>query len=378
MGTASHFLSVGMWEDLLRCVDRVYPGKGIAVGQRWRDGIKVFPPAVADRAMKRLTNLSERRFFNEYQSLKKVGGENLTLGRGGALIIPWPGRRRAAVQLRELPPMQTPHAEQSLSILAEAPFGVATVDAEGRLSWCNPALAELAGRSLVGLAGLPETELLVTDEISSAGIVQFEHGGKSALRVVMDLDDGQRVVYYQDVTAQEALRSERNALDEQLQQHNTIDPVSGLLNQQAVGRGLEPLVSRSRRYDNPLSVVTLSLANLQAVRSEHGDAAADEAVLSVSQLLRDQIRWADLVGRLDNGDFIFVLPETDQPAAEALAGKIARQLSEFTIPVLGNLRPEGCFGVSSWHRGDDANLLIKRANEALGEAVQSRCGLNET
>lgn len=265
--------------------------------------------------------------------------------------------------------MQIPHAEQSQSILAEAPFGIATVDAEGRLIWCNRALAELAGLSLAELAGLPETALLVTNEISATGIVQFEHGGKSAQRVVVDRDDGQRVIYYQDITAQEALRSERNALDEQLQQHNTIDPVSGLLNQQAVGRGLEPLVSRSRRYDNPLSVVTLSLTNLAGVRSEHGDVAADEAVLNVSQLLRDQIRWADLVGRLDNGDFIFVLPETDQVAAEALAGKIARQLKEFTIPTLGDLRPEGSFGVSNWRRGDDASLLIKRASDALGKAV---------
>ncbi len=267
--------------------------------------------------------------------------------------------------------MQTPHAKQSLSILAEAPFGVAIVDSGGRLSWCNRALAELAGRSLAEMAGLTEGELLVGGEVPSRGMVQFEQGGKSAQRTVMDLDDGQRVVYYQDVTAQEALRSERDALDEQLQQHNSIDPVSGLLNQQAVSRGLEPLVSRSRRYDNPLSVVTLAFTNLQAVRDEQGEAAADEAVLSVSQLLRDQMRWADLVGRLDNGDFIFVLPETDQPAAEALAGKIARQLSEFSLPQLGGLRPQGSFGVASWRRGDDAKLLIKRARKALAEAVQA-------
>lgn len=267
--------------------------------------------------------------------------------------------------------MQTPPSEQSLSILVEAPFGVATVDADGRLNWCNRALAALAGRPLLELAGVAEVELLVGDEVPGDGIVQFEQGGRSAQRVAVDLEGGQRVVYYQDVTAQEALRSERNALAEQLQQHNTIDPVSGLLNQQAVNRGLEPLVSRSRRYGNPLSVLTLSLTNLQAVRNEHGDTAADEVVLSVSQLLRDQIRWADLVGRLDNGDFIFVLPETDQAAAEALAGKIARQLSEFTLPALPGLRPEGSFGVANWRRGDDANLLIKRATQALGEAIEA-------
>ncbi len=267
--------------------------------------------------------------------------------------------------------MQIPHAEQSQSILAEAPFGVAIVDTDGRLSWCNRALAELAGQSLAELAGLPETALLVTAGMPSTGIVRFERSGKPVRRVMVDRDDGQRVIYYQDVTVEEALRSECNALEEQLQQHNTIDSASGLLNQQAVRRGLEPLVSRSRRYDNPLSVVTLSITNLMDVRREQGGAAADEAVLRISQLLRDQIRWADLVGRLDNGDFIFVLPETDQMAAEALAGKIARRLREFSIPALGDLHPEGSFGVSSWRHGDDANLLIKRAQDALGKAREA-------
>ena len=267
--------------------------------------------------------------------------------------------------------MPMPNAEQSLSILAEAPFGVALLDAEGRLTWCNPALAELAGRPLAELVGLAEGELLAGEAAPANGTVQFEDGGRSAQRREMTVAEGQRVVYYQDCTEREALRSERDALEQQLQQHNTVDPVSGLLNEQAVKRGLDPLVSRSRRYDNPLSVVTMSFTNLQRLREEHGDGVADEAVLSLSQLLRDQIRWADLVGRLDNGDFIFVLPETDQPAAEALAGKIARQLSEYSLPVPGGLRPEGSFGVASWTRSDDARLLIQRANEALGRAVEA-------
>lgn len=267
--------------------------------------------------------------------------------------------------------MQIPTAQQSLSILADAPFAVAMLDAAGRLSWCNAALAELAGRPLAELAGLAESELVAGGELPASGKLQFEAGGRSARRSEATLADGTRVVYYQDCSEQEALRSERDALEAQLQQHNTIDPVSGLLNEQALARGLEPLVSRSRRYDNPLSVVTLSLTNLQRLRAEHGDAAADEAILNISQLLRDQIRWADMLGRLDNGDFIFVLPETDQPAAEALAGKIARQLREHRLPALAGQGAEGSFGIASWRRGDDARLLVKRANEALARALEA-------
>ncbi len=253
--------------------------------------------------------------------------------------------------------MQTPDATLCLSILAEAPVGVACVDADGKLTWCNAAFAKLAGRSLDELDGLDEASLLTNREVST---VQ---------RITTDLASGQRVIYYRDMGKEEALRRERDALAEQLQQHSTIDPVSGLLNQQAVNRGLDPLVSRSRRYDNPLSVVTMSLTNLPLLRDEQGDSVADEVLLTVSRLLRDQIRWADLIGRLDNGDFIFVLPETGQSAAESLAGKISRQLRESSIEALNDLHPVGSFGVADWRKGDDAKLLINRANEALQKAV---------
>ena len=54
----------------------------------------------------------------------------------------------------------------------------------------------------------------------------------------------------------------------------------------------------------------------------------DKAVRSISYLLRDQMRWADLVGRTDDGHFVFVLPETGLEDSIALANKIASQFKE--------------------------------------------------
>lgn len=264
--------------------------------------------------------------------------------------------------------MQTPDTESSLDLLQHAPCGVAVFDATDHLQWANTALAELVGRPLGELAGLSESQLLMPIGEDTPGVVQFQCGGRSARRIGTQLTDGRRAVYYLDVGEELALRSECQALTEQLAQHNTIDPLSGLLNQQAVERGLEPLVSRSRRYGNPLSVVTLALSRLAELHSAAGEPQADALVVGVSQLLRDQLRWADLVGRLDNGDFILVLPETDGPAAEALCGKIAGQLREFTLEGQRLGIAEANFGIAPWTRGDDAALLLGRVAQALAEA----------
>ncbi len=260
--------------------------------------------------------------------------------------------------------MQTPDTSSSLELLQNAPCGVAVYDSAHRLQWANDAFAELAGRPRGELAGQAENDLLAAVGEGAPGLVQFHVGGRSARRSGVALADGRRAVYYLDAEEEAALRSECQALTEQLAQHNTIDAVSGLLNQQAIERGLEPLVSRSRRYGNPLSVLTLSLTRLAGLRAAEGDAAADALVVGVSQLLRDQLRWADLVGRLDSGDFILVLPETDGAAAEALRGKIAEQLRGFSLPGQAPGIAEASFGSAAWSRGDDAAQLLQRANEA--------------
>jgi diguanylate cyclase (GGDEF)-like protein len=159
---------------------------------------------------------------------------------------------------------------------------------------------------------------------------------------------------------------------QQLEQHNTVDAISGLLNDQAINKGLEPLISRSRRYQNPLSVVTMTITNLEDIGAKSGQVAADRIIVSVSQLLRDQMRWADLVGRLDSGQFIFVLPETDREAAVALANKIAAALNELQVTVEDDTHviPEACFGVTAWSKGDDSRLLLQRSHTAVQTAEQ--------
>lgn len=252
--------------------------------------------------------------------------------------------------------MQMPNLEMSQQLLTAIPCGVATFDSAGKLTWCNNALAEMVGKNVQELEGLQDKELSTQ---GAGDLVQLTGRACWAQRQSMVLPAGGRAVFFQDVT-------ERQALAQQLQQHNTTDQVSGLLNQLAIAKGLDPLVSRSRRYDNPLSVVTMAIANLAELRKAQGDAAANGVVVGVSQLLRDQLRWADLVGRLDNGDFILVLPETDKHAAEMLADKIAKQLDGC---VMEGVQPQACFGVAQWGRGDDAKLLIRGANEALEQAM---------
>ena len=277
--------------------------------------------------------------------------------------------------------MYTPGPDTSLHILANSPLGVVITDDAGLVLWCNKTVTKWAGKQAGECIGRIEAGMLNNVNPTSVSLgngpykLPPDSNGKErwVMRCPISINDDKKAIYYIDVTDEEQLRKERTQLAKQLEQHNTVEPISGLLNQQGISMGLEPLISRSRRYENPLSLVTMSVTNLDNIQKATGQVGADKMILAISQLLRDQLRWADLVGRMDSGDFIFVLPETDQAAAIALANKIAGKFTELNIPVddQQSNKPEACFGVASWSKGDDSAQLLTRTASAATTASQN-------
>lgn len=280
--------------------------------------------------------------------------------------------------------MQDPNPEISQHILSSAPMAMLITDDAGLVLWCNETLSHWIGSPANGCIGHTETEILNIDEPADAKIHILTNNGpfslgktasgnpRRVMRCALLPLDGQHSVIYIDVSEEEALRAERTQLAQQLEQHNTVDNISGLLNEHAVNMGLEPLLSRSRRYQNPLSVVTMNVMNFEQINGSAGQVGVDKTIVAVSQLLRDQMRWADLVGRFDSGQFVFVLPETDKIAAIALANKISTQLKNLNISIDDQLtaHPQVCFGVTAWEKGDDIRLLLARSDSALQTALQ--------
>ncbi|NOX76940.1 MAG: diguanylate cyclase [Gammaproteobacteria bacterium] len=277
--------------------------------------------------------------------------------------------------------MYSPSFETQHDMLANVPIGIAITDDEGLVLWYNKTLASWTGADTDTrqYLGQPEATLLHCDNPDDRPTSPTNPGpyrlasGRLLMRCPVTLTDACQAISYLDVSEEEELRKERNYLVHQLEAHNTVEPLSGLLNQQAITHSLEPLVTRSRRYQNPLSVITMEVTNLAQLKQDWGQVPADKLVVVISHLLRDQLRWADLIGRIDSGQFVLVLPETHQKAAITLSKKIGGMLHDLQIQVNENStqRAEACFGVSTWGKGDDAKLLLARSAEAVAIAASS-------
>ena len=160
-------------------------------------------------------------------------------------------------------------------------------------------------------------------------------------------------------------RQERDSCSTELQEQSLHDAMlTSLLNRRGILVSLEPLVARSRRYNSPLSVVAMGLDT---------GSAPDKARVQVSYLLKDQTRWADLVGCNQDGEFILILQETTQDSALHLVEKLSAHLSglskEQQSPVSAR------YGVTQCQKNDDAESLLERVEGALAEARSNHSGM---
>ncbi len=213
--------------------------------------------------------------------------------------------------------------------------------------------------------------------ISLVGLVLVELGaawsavdgmlaGEGALAVVVLLGTGHVAlvgvlwVLARDVDQLAAARTRTEVLEELA----TTDPLTGVANRRRLDDELERLVSRSRRYHLPLSVVLVDLDEFKAVNDTHGHDVGDQVLVATVDRLREAVRDADVLGRWGGEEFLLLAPVTDLTAACALAERCRELVASARVGPHG-LAVTASFGVAMLGADDDARALMRRADLAL-------------
>ena len=170
--------------------------------------------------------------------------------------------------------------------------------------------------------------------------------------------------FYSDITEKLRLREERDALQQELAEQALYDPdIHSLLSRRGLLVSLAPLVARCRRYNNPLSIIALS-----TMQSDGQPAMLAE----ITGMLRDQTRWADLVGLNNDKAFILVLQETARDAAMQMVEKLSSEVASLVDGDTTQLAAR--YGITECRKNDDADSFLERAEQALAEAADNDSG----
>jgi len=263
---------------------------------------------------------------------------------------------------------ETLSPEQALSLIETCPIPLLALDRSGVIRHCNPAFAdlvgELAAKQLAGLASQDTDNHPLRAFLGEGNRLEWVDAGVQSrhfevLRGTTGGDDPLEIRYFIDITRQITLEQSQQALREELREQTLTDALTGLLNQRGVILALEPQVARSRRYNSPISVVVIDV---------HASEDQDALRKQVARLLKDQLRWADLVGCDKKQAFLLVLPETGEESALKLAEKLRARIDELAQRDFSGSTPSILYGVTGWRRTDNAATLLRRANQALEQA----------
>ncbi len=270
--------------------------------------------------------------------------------------------------------------EQLLKILQANPLGMMYISPQGSVAWVNDNFPIISGVSSLQVMGkdansVPAEYYNLFDEEATIHLPALDNRPETWLVVSSQpLGDGGRMQYVKDATLVRQLAKERDELKAKVTELNIIDEVTGLLNPRGLYQSLEPQVSRSRRYNNLLSILIMRIENLDDIYEDFGYEKGHQLLQAISEILNDQMRWADSIGRLSDNEFMLIMPETPQDIAGHLADKIRERLGELTVPELNGDVLDLCtkVGMVQWQKGEDTRILMQRARTTLKESLEIR------
>jgi two-component system chemotaxis response regulator CheY len=177
---------------------------------------------------------------------------------------------------------------------------------------------------------------------------------------------------------EESLMASRRQM-EVLAMHDTL---TGLFNRRAIhDRALAELNRVARGLSNsPLSVILLDVDRFKTINDSYGHEVGDRTLQLVAELLAQQLRSYDVVGRWGGEEFLMLLPGASADEALAAAERIRETLARTHLPVRGvEMTLSASLGVATLGEeavvptGADAgeawlDQLVRSADRALYQA----------
>jgi len=177
------------------------------------------------------------------------------------------------------------------------------------------------------------------------------------------------------VAPQIALAIERAAWQQranQFQLMSITDPLTGLHNRRYLEARLAEELSRSKRYDYPLSFMMIDIDDFKVYNDQNGHQAGDRALEVTAQCLRAALRKVDVASRYGGEEFSILLPQTDLREAGVIADRIRRKINSTSF-THGKSQPLGAvtvsIGLSTFSPAlDSAEAIVRAADRALYHA----------
>lgn len=165
-----------------------------------------------------------------------------------------------------------------------------------------------------------------------------------------------------------SMYEERN-LRQLTEQMAITDELTGLYNRHFLEKSIESIVTRSSRYNEPVTLVMFDLDHFKEVNDRWGHPAGDLVLRQTASTAKTLIRNSDMLVRFGGEEFILLMPHTALCGGRSVAEKIREAIAKNEYPGIGHVTAS--FGVAERRADESFDSWYARTDEALYQAKQS-------
>jgi len=150
------------------------------------------------------------------------------------------------------------------------------------------------------------------------------------------------------------------------------DALTGLYNRRFFDEMIEKQVALAKRHNEPLCLIIADIDHFKDLNDTYGHVAGDSILQSVSKVIKDSIRSADILARYGGEEFAIIMPTTDMASAVEKGEGLRHHVESINFDNIvpgQSIRLTISLGVASLpEHGAEANTLVNAADSALYKA----------
>jgi diguanylate cyclase (GGDEF)-like protein len=216
----------------------------------------------------------------------------------------------------------------------------------------NPAAAAGSYASSADLGGAAPT-----DSASVMGIPEPELTPKVRAAIMTLMQE------VENLRAEVERANSRLAHMERLADQDTLVPIP---NRRAFVREMSRVISYNERYNAVSSLVYIDLNDFKEINDKHGHGAGDAALLHVANVLAENLRESDMLGRLGGDEFGVILSHTDADQALVKGRQLAQAIMNSPVEHADmKLTITASYGITTFRQGQSAQEAMDAADRAM-------------
>ena len=147
------------------------------------------------------------------------------------------------------------------------------------------------------------------------------------------------------------------------------DKLTGAFNRQMLDQGIDKAIATADRYHEDFSLLCLDLDHFKKVNDTWGHNIGDEILKQTVNVVKNNIRSADVLVRFGGEEFVVLMPQTSLQNAIVVGEKIRTAIATTIHPIAGSVTVS--IGVAQKNYNEKFDSWYKRGDEALYKAKKT-------